>query len=80
MDVEIYKKEFSDFIFKYQMINVLKKLQDQKKFDKLLQALEDKTYFENCTAKDLLSLRSLLMELKNDCQTVVDQIAKRSFK
>jgi len=79
MDVEKYKKEFSDFIFKYKVINVLKKFQENKKYDILLKALEEKDYFDKATAKDLLGLRSLLMEFKNDCQTIVDKISKRSF-
>ena len=79
MDVEKYKKEFSDFIFRYKMINALKKFQEEKKYDKILKALEDKSYFESATAKDLLTLRNLLMEFKMDCQTIVDQVSKGSF-
>ncbi len=80
MNTNDYRNLFKDFIFKYRISNVIKKIQEKKKYDKLLEALENPKIAENADLKELFSLRSLLMELKNDCKLVVDQIEKKNIK
>ena len=80
MDPQEYRKVFKDFIFKYRILTILKKIQENKKYDNLIKALEDSTFFNKCTTKELYAIRALIMELKNDCATIVKQIEGKNIK